>query len=94
MQTPHTESSEVQHNWISRVRVEGGYIDGLDIEFSSGGNVIIGEPGTGKSTLLALIRYVLALPVPAPKRKEFEDLVAKNLRRRPRLHHTLHALPR
>ena len=36
MQTPHTESYEVQHNWISRVRVEGGYIDGLDIELSSG----------------------------------------------------------
>lgn len=43
--------------YISRVRVEGGFLDGIDIEFSSGFNTIIGARGTGKSSIVELIRY-------------------------------------
>lgn len=44
---------------IHRVKVEGGFMDGTDVRFSSGFNCIIGARGTGKSTLLKLICFAL-----------------------------------
>ncbi|MFC4613582.1 AAA family ATPase [Cellulomonas algicola] len=49
-------------SWISRVRVTGGFLDGLDLEFAPGLNVIVGPRGAGKTTLLELLRHTLALP--------------------------------
>lgn len=49
-------------SWISRVRVTGGFLDGLDLELSPGLNVIVGPRGAGKTTLLELLRHALALP--------------------------------
>ncbi len=43
---------------ISRVGIEGGFHDGLDVEFGPGLNAIIGGKGTGKSTTLEIIRHV------------------------------------
>lgn len=45
--------------WISRVRVTGGFLNGLDLTFSRGLNVIIGARGAGKTTLLELIRHAI-----------------------------------
>ena len=45
---------------IERLQVEGGFLDGLDIRFSGGLNVIIGARGTGKTSVIELIRYALA----------------------------------
>ncbi|WP_084401492.1 AAA family ATPase [Lentzea albidocapillata] len=42
--------------------VEEGFLDGLDITFSPGLNVIIGARGVGKTSVLELIRYALRLP--------------------------------
>lgn len=47
---------------VARMRVTGGFLDGLDLEFASGLNVIVGPRGAGKTTLLELLRHVLALP--------------------------------
>ena len=44
---------------IERVQVEGGFLDGLDIQFQAGLNVLIGARGTGKTSLIELIRFVL-----------------------------------
>src|SRR5437879_4007667 len=44
---------------IERVQVEEGFLDGLDIEFTPGLNVIIGARGTGKTSLIELIRFCL-----------------------------------
>lgn len=49
-------------SWISRVRVTGGFLDGLDLDLSPGLNVIVGPRGAGKTTLLELLRHALALP--------------------------------
>lgn len=44
---------------LARVSVQGGFHDKLDVEFGPGLNAIIGGKGTGKSTLIEIIRYVL-----------------------------------
>ena len=45
--------------WISRVRVNGGFLGGVDVRLSPGLNVMIGARGTGKTTLLELVRHAL-----------------------------------
>lgn len=45
--------------YISRVQIEGGFLDGLDVSLKRGLNTIIGARGTGKSTFIELIRYCL-----------------------------------
>ena len=47
--------------WISRVRVNGGFLAGLDVELERGLNVVIGARGSGKTTLLELIRHALGV---------------------------------
>jgi predicted ATPase len=47
--------------WISKVIVEGGVLDGYDQSFDPGLNVIIGARGTGKSSIIELIRYCLGV---------------------------------
>lgn len=44
---------------ISRVQIEGGFLDGFDLPLSTGLNVIIGARGTGKTSVIELIRYAL-----------------------------------
>ena len=61
---PHREPTSAKPPWIRRVRIVGGYLDGPDQELHPGGNVVIGEHGAGKSTLFALLRLALAIPVP------------------------------
>ena len=47
---------------IERISVQEGFLDGLELELSPGLNVIIGARGTGKSSVLQLLRYCLGLP--------------------------------
>ena len=42
---------------IDRVQIEEGFLDGLDVSFASGLNVIVGERGTGKTSLIELVRF-------------------------------------
>lgn len=46
---------------IERVQVEEGFLDGLDVSFSRGLNVIIGARGTGKTSLIELVRFCLGV---------------------------------
>ncbi len=66
---------------IRRIRVSGGFLDGLDVELSPGLNCIIGGRGTGKTTLLELVRYAFAqdLPGDEAKAKLVSSLVGANL---------------
>lgn len=45
--------------YIERLQVEEGFLDGLDIKFKPGLNSIIGARGTGKTSLIELIRFCL-----------------------------------
>lgn len=45
--------------WISRIRVTGGFLSGLDVTLEKGLNVIVGPRGAGKTTFLELLRHAL-----------------------------------
>lgn len=47
--------------FIERVQIEEGFLDGADIQLTSGLNVIIGARGTGKTSLIELIRFCLGV---------------------------------
>lgn len=44
---------------ITRIQVEEGFLDGLDLRLRKGLNVIIGARGTGKTSIVELIRFGL-----------------------------------
>lgn len=45
--------------WISRIRVTGGFLNGLDVSLSQGLNVVVGPRGVGKTTFLELLRHAV-----------------------------------
>lgn len=49
------------HHRILGLTVNGGFLDGTRLEFSDGLNCIIGGRGTGKTTVLEFIRYILGM---------------------------------
>lgn len=58
----HLDYKEGHMMWVKEVRrlvVQGGFLDGLDVSFQSGLNCIIGSRGTGKSSILNLLRFAL-----------------------------------
>lgn len=56
-----------RNHCILGAEITGGFLEGARLEFSQGLNCIIGGRGTGKTTLLELVRYVLGL-MPDPRR--------------------------
>jgi hypothetical protein len=48
--------------FIERLQITEGFLDGLDITFRPGLNVLVGARGVGKTSVLELIRYVLRIP--------------------------------
>lgn len=47
---------------VQRIQVEEGFLDGLDVHLLPGLNVLIGGRGTGKTSLIELLRYCLGAP--------------------------------
>lgn len=45
---------------ITRIQIEGGFLDGFDLQPASGLSVFIGARGTGKTSVIELVRYALA----------------------------------
>ena len=68
---------------LKSLTIIGGFLDGVRIDLATGLNCIIGARGTGKTTILELIRWAMdALPrreVAAAARKRIEALVDGNL---------------
>ena len=52
---------------IDRIEVRGGFLDGLDLPFAAGLNVLIGSRGAGKTSVLELIRFALGVPAMTPE---------------------------
>jgi predicted nucleic acid-binding Zn-ribbon protein len=48
--------------YVERLVVEEGFLDGLDLSFSPGLNVVIGPRGVGKTSLIQLLRYCFGTP--------------------------------
>lgn len=57
------EANETYQSCLKEMRVYGGYLDELIIPFSDNLTTIIGGRGTGKSTIINFIRYVLDLKI-------------------------------
>jgi len=65
---------------INNISISGGFLDGISILFSEHLNTIIGGRGTGKSTLLECIRYVLEKkPVGREAIKKHDEIIRENL---------------
>lgn len=65
--------------WISRVRVNGGFLAGLDVQLRPGLNVIVGPRGAGKTTLLELIRHGLGVPYADPSQAQRQQALISRL---------------
>jgi ABC-type lipoprotein export system ATPase subunit len=75
-----SEVPEQYYSCIESIKFTGGYLDGLELEFSEHLNAVIGGRGTGKSTLLECIRYVLDLqPVGKNAFKQHKGIIDENL---------------
>lgn len=57
------EIPKLTHSHINAVRFEGGLLEGQRVTFSPHLNSLIGIRGSGKSSLLESIRYVLDIPL-------------------------------
>ena len=71
---------EAHYSRLEDLHFYGGYLDGIEIELSNHLNAVIGGRGTGKSTLIEFLRYVLDVPPrAATARRQHEDIVKANL---------------
>ena len=52
---------------IERLQVEGGFLDQLDLRFSPGLNVLVGARGTGKTSVIELLRFCTNAPALADR---------------------------
>ena len=77
------DGSHHPHHRILSIEVAGGFLDGTRLEFSDGLNCIIGGRGTGKTTVLEFIRYILGMMPDVndsrPRAKAIEGHVRGNL---------------
>lgn len=72
--------SLASHHRILALSVTGGFLDGLRLNFADGLNCIIGGRGTGKTTVLEFIRYLLCSDDPHERGKANKDVVEENLK--------------
>ncbi len=76
----NSDVSEKYYSRIEHLKVTGGYLDGVEIEFSEHLNSVIGGRGTGKSTLIECIRYALNLrPISKNAQKQHDEIIKTNL---------------
>lgn len=80
---PPVQAATAAFHRIKSIAVVGGFLDGLRLDLADGLNCIIGARGTGKTTILELVRYALdSLPdgdTDAAGRRRVEALVESNL---------------
>lgn len=76
-------NSDVPEKYYSRIesiKIIGGYLDDLEVDFSEHLNTVIGGRGTGKSTLIECIRYALDLqPIGKESQKQHQEVIKENL---------------
>lgn len=65
---------------IDKISISGGYLDGFNVELSENLATLIGGRGTGKSTLIGIIRYTLGKePIGKETIADFNDMLSQNL---------------
>ncbi|MDP2302377.1 MAG: histidinol-phosphatase [Ignavibacteria bacterium] len=58
------DKPEIKNSYIKSIAFEGGLLEGTKIDFSPELNNLIGIRGSGKSSLLEVLRYVLGIYLP------------------------------
>src|SRR5579859_4806530 len=71
--------SKVPHHSILSVEVTGGFLSGAKLSFADSLNAVIGGRGTGKTTVLELIRYALDVGLEREGSASRSRLVQNNL---------------
>jgi uncharacterized protein YukE len=81
-----------EHLELVAIAWDGGFLDGQAIHFNENLNALVGGRGTGKSTLIESIRYVLDLdPLGAEARKSHEGVVRDVLKSGTRIYLLVHS---
>jgi DNA repair ATPase RecN len=76
-----TDPKPEDHEEFLALSWQGGFLDGASLHFNENLNVLIGGRGTGKSTVVESLRYVLGLdPVSEDAKKAHEGIVKHVLR--------------
>lgn len=69
------------HAELTTLQWNGGFLDGASVHFNSNLNVLVGGRGTGKSTVIESLRYVLGLnPMGSDATNAHNDIVKHVLR--------------
>lgn len=73
---------EIKNSYIKSISFEGGLLDGSKIDFSPELNSLIGIRGSGKSSILEIIRYTLGIPLsPIAVDPKYKDGLIENVLR-------------
>lgn len=74
-------SDPLPENYVEfrRIAWQGGFLDGSVINFNENLNVLIGGRGSGKSTIIESIRYVLGIPPLGDEAKKTHDGIIKQV---------------
>ena len=76
----HSDTKPEPHSEFVAITWEGGFLDNTSVHFNGNLNVLVGGRGTGKSTAIESIRYVLNLePLGEEARKAHEGIVRRVL---------------
>jgi predicted ATPase len=76
-----SDSQPEPHAEFLAITWEGGFLDGTRVHFNGNLNVLVGGRGTGKSTIIESLRYVLGLePLGEEARKAHEGVIRNVLR--------------
>jgi predicted ATPase len=73
---------ETKNSFIKSIAFEGGLLDGTKIDFSPELNSLIGIRGSGKSSVLEILRYTLGIPLsPIAVDPKYKDGLIENVLR-------------
>lgn len=76
------EKPETKNSFIKSIAFEGGLLDGTKIDFSPELNNLIGIRGSGKSSVLEILRYTLGIPLsPIAVDPKYKDGLIENVLR-------------
>ncbi len=76
----NSDLAKQYYSRIESVKIKGGYLNEVEINFSEHLNAVIGGRGTGKSTLLECIRYALGLiPITKNAQKQHNEIIKENI---------------
>ena len=69
--------TQIQAMYVKRITVEEGFLHGLDLRLGQGLTVLIGARGSGKTSIIELIRFCLGVPSYVADRTDISGQLAQ-----------------